>query len=121
MIDKRRGSCLVFLLADEARRGSANSAALSGAHANYMGVNSTGDAVLHLVVDFGENVASDDALVLDIADSSALNDVADVEALDGLVLGHAAAAVIAANSALNPTAVVSSAVIASLDWHVFRG
>lgn len=104
-------------LADKARRRVTVATAGVRADTDDVGMNGTRDTVLDFVVDFGEGIAGDHALVLNIADSCALNDVTNVKPLHGLILGHAAAAVVAADAALLPAVGVGAAVVTTLNWH----
>ena len=74
-------------------------AGLGGADADDTGVDAAGDAVLLLDVDLGEVecLLVEREVVLDVSLGGAVDEVAHLEALDGLVLGAHLRAVKAAN------------------------
>jgi len=53
-----------------------------------MRMDSTGDAVLHLGVELGQDIPIIHTSLLDITDCSLLNNVADQESLYSFILGH---------------------------------
>ena len=90
---------------------------LTGTHTDDVEMDSAGNTVLHLGVDLGKTVSVDNRGIGHILNSSALNNVADSETLDGLVLGHTAAAVHAADIAGVAAVHLGTAVIATLESH----
>ena len=89
----------------------------AGSHPHDMGVNSTGDAVLHLGVQLGQSVPIIDAGFLNISNSSLLHNVPHKKSLDCLVLRAALAAVGAANEFDVATAVLVAATVPALESH----
>jgi len=65
----------------------ADLAVLPRADADHLRVDGGRDAVVDLAVDLGEHVPVDHRRVLEVSDRRGVDDVADDEALDGLVLG----------------------------------
>lgn len=76
----------------------ADLAVLPRAHADDLGVDGRGDAVVDLAVDLRQHVAVDDRRVLQVAHGRGVDDVANDEALDGLVLGDEDARRLAADA-----------------------
>merc|ERR1719163_1856835 len=62
-------------------------------HAHDTAVDGAGDAVLQLHVELGEREGAVDAGIADITLGRGVDHVAHLEALDGLILGHAPTAV----------------------------
>lgn len=81
-------------------------------------MNATSNTVLHFDIELGNNVGFKSLVFLKILFGRGVNDVSDVEALDGLILGAESAAVYA-DDRLNITSVIFvSTVVSSFDWHV---
>ena len=101
----------VAVVADTGR-GLTLAAVFDRANANDVRVDGARDAVVDLEVQLGQRVLAVDRRVREVADCGRLDHVAHGEALDSLVLGHAAAAVAAAHRldvACNSTAIDESA------------
>eukprot|EP00295_Goniomonas_pacifica_P046013 CAMPEP_0175904336 /NCGR_PEP_ID=MMETSP0108-20121206/4417_1 /TAXON_ID=195067 ORGANISM="Goniomonas pacifica, Strain CCMP1869" /NCGR_SAMPLE_ID=MMETSP0108 /ASSEMBLY_ACC=CAM_ASM_000204 /LENGTH=132 /DNA_ID=CAMNT_0017226131 /DNA_START=37 /DNA_END=436 /DNA_ORIENTATION=- len=79
-------------------------AVLGRAHAHDLGVDCAADAVLELHVELRQSIHIQNAGVTDVALSSLLDDVANLESLHRLVLGDAATAVRAADDSRMSTA-----------------
>lgn len=75
------------------------------------------DAVEHLEVQFGELVFLVGGGFLDITERRGVDDVADDESLDGLVLGDGLSGGNASDSLGVSATVLVSSVVASLDGH----
>lgn len=68
------------------------------------------------MVDFGFTLKG--RVLLEIVEGRGVNDVADSESLDGLVLGDAATAVEAADSSSVTTALLGTTSVSSLESHL---
>ena len=79
-----RRECLVLLLQAAADRGGTDLTVLSVTSTDNTTVHSARDAVLHLAVVLGQVVHIVGTGFLHITKGSRVNDVADLEALDGL-------------------------------------
>ena len=92
---------------------------LDGAETNDAGVDSASNAVVQLDIDLGdvEVLLVKGVVVLDISLGRAVNKVAHLESLDGLVLGAALGAVEAANGVGVTLVGLVPSVISSFDWH----
>jgi hypothetical protein len=99
------------------RRGSGLSV-LDGSDLNNSGVDAAADAVLHFDVEFGDDVGLEGLVLLEIFLGRGVDNVSDVEALDGLILGAKFAAVDADDRLDVSSVVFVSAVVSSLDGHV---
>ena len=82
------------------------------------GVDGAGDAVLHFDVELGDDVGLEGSVLLEVLLGGGVDDVADGEALDGLVLGAETAAVHANDGLDEPAVVLVPAVVSALDGHV---
>jgi len=81
-------------------------------------VNSAANAVLHFDVELGDDVGFEGLVFFEILLGGGVNNVSDVEALDGLVLG-AKFSTVDTDDRLDVSSVVFvSAVVSSLDGHV---
>ena len=99
------------------RRGSGLSV-LDGSDLDNSGVDAAADAVLHFDVEFRDDVGLEGLVLLEIFLGRGVDNVSDVEALDGLILGAEFAAVDADDRLDVSSVVFVSAVISSLDGHV---
>jgi len=81
-------------------------------------VNSASNAVLHLDVEFRNDVGFKGSVFFKILLGGSIDDVADGEALDSLILGTESAAVDADNVLDVPSVVFVSTVISTFDGHV---
>jgi len=81
-------------------------------------VNSASNAVLHLDVEFRNDVGFKGSVFFKILLGGSIDNVADGEALDSLILGTESAAVDADNVLDVPSVVFVSTVISTLDGHV---
>ena len=81
-------------------------------------MDAAADAVLHLDVELGDDVGLEGLVLLKILLGGGIDDVPDVEALDGLVLGAEPSAVDADNGFDVPSVLLVPAVVSPLDWHV---
>ena len=97
----------------------AGAADLDGTEAHNTGVNTACNAVLLLDIDLGdvEVLLVKSEVVLNISLGGAVNEVAHLESLDGLVLGAALGAVEAANSVGVTLVALVPSVVSSFDWH----
>merc|ERR1719356_2129074 len=84
---------------------------------DHAAVDRTGDAVEHLHVELREHESLVHAGVPDVALGGRVDHVPDLEALDGLVLGHAPAAVAAADDGGMAVPVLGAPVVATLGRH----
>merc|ERR1719463_22979 len=84
---------------------------------DHAAVDRTGDAVQHLHVELREHESLVHTGVPDVALGGRVHHVPDLEALDGLVLGHAPAAVAAADDGGVAVPVLGAPVVAALGWH----
>jgi hypothetical protein len=82
------------------------------------GVDTASNAVLHFDIKLGDDIGLEGLVLLKILLGRGVDDVSDVEALDGLVLGAESAAVDADNRLNVASVVLVSTVISPLDWHV---
>jgi len=103
--------------AREAWRWGPDLSVFTGAVTNYFAVDSAGDTIVQLGIQLRQLELRVDAGFSDIPDSSSLNNVADDELLDGLVLGNTTSAVGAANGIGVAAAVFGSSVIAAFAGH----
>merc|ERR1719414_2879530 len=87
------------------------------AHTDDAPVDGAGHAVLHLHVELREKEGGVDAGLAQVSLRRGVHDVPDLEALDGLILGHAAGAVAAADDGGVPAAVLAAAVVPALGRH----
>jgi len=92
--------------------------ALPGPVPDNFGVDSAGNAVVQLGVQFGEGIASVDAVVSDIPDGCSLDNVPDDKLADGLVLGASLGAVGAPDGLDVPTVVLVASVVPALLSHL---
>ena len=76
------------------------------------------NAVLHLDVELGDDVGLEGSVFLKVLLGGSIDDVADGEALNSLVLGAETSAVHADDGFNVPAVVFVAAVVSSLDWHV---
>jgi hypothetical protein len=92
---------------------------LDGAETHNAGVDAAGDAVLLLDVDLGqvEVLGVECKVIFDVSLGGAVNEVAHLESLDGLVLGAHLRAVKAANGVRVALVRLVPPVISSFDWH----
>lgn len=82
------------------------------------GVNTASNAVLHFDVKFGNDVSLEGFVFLKIFLGRSVNNISDVEAFDGFILG-AEFSTVDADDGLDVSSVVFvSSVISSLDGHV---
>ena len=81
-------------------------------------MDSAGNAVVELGVQFGEGITSVDAVVGDIPDGSSLDNVPDDKLADGLVLGASLGAVGAPDGLDVPTVVLVASVVPALLSHL---
>tara|TARA_B110000503_G_C6909410_1_gene314064 strand:- start:36 stop:644 length:609 start_codon:yes stop_codon:yes gene_type:complete len=97
----------------------AGSTNLDGTEADNTGVNTAGNAVLLLDVNLGDVEVLDvkGKVVLNISLGGAIDKVAHLESLDGLVLGAALGAVKATNSVGVTLVALVPSVVSSFDWH----
>ena len=91
---------------------------LDGPHLHNSGVNSATNAVLHLDVEFGDDVGLKGLVFLEIFLGRSIDNVTNVESLDSLILGAQFTAVDADNRFDITSVVFVSAVISPLDNHV---
>merc|ERR1719201_2978965 len=105
-------------LAAEARRRVAVAAVRAAAGPHDALVDGGLDAVVLLDVDFGERVGLEGGRVADVAHGGGVDDVADDEALDGLVLGDGLAGGRAAHAVDVAAALLVAAVRPALDGHL---
>ena len=103
---------------DSGRRGSGLSV-LDGSHLHNSGVDAAANAVLHFDVEFGNDVSFKGLVFFEILLGGSIDNVTDVEALDGLVLGAQFSAIDADNGFDVTSVVFVSAVISSLGGHVW--
>lgn len=87
------------------------------AHADHATVDGAGHTVEHLHVQFGQHKGLVHTGLPQVSLRRGVHHVSHLEALDGLVLGHAAAAVGAADNGSVAAAVLGAAVVASFGWH----
>merc|ERR1719414_1436632 len=87
------------------------------AHTDDAPVDGTGHAVLHLHVQFWQQEGGVDTGLAQVPLRGGVNDVPDLEALDGLVLRHAAGAIAAADDGRVPAAVLAAAIVPALGRH----
>ena len=97
----------------------ASAADLHRSEADSAGVDAAGNAVLLLDIDLGEVEVfiTKGELLLDISAGGAVNKVAHLEALDGLVLGAALGAVEATDIVRVSLVALVPTVVSSFDWH----
>ena len=88
-------------------------------HLDNSGVDAATNAVLHLDVEFGNDVGFEGSVLLEIFLGGCVNNVTDGESLDGLVLRASSSAVDAHNSFDVASIVFVSAVISSLSGHMW--
>jgi len=82
------------------------------------GVDAAADAVLHFDVEFGDDVGFEGLVFFEIFLGGSIDDVSDVEALDGFVLGAELSAVDADDGFNVSSVVLVATVVSSLDGHV---
>ena len=99
------------------RRGSGLSV-LDGSDLDNSGVDAAADAVLHFDVEFRDDVGLEGLVLLEIFLGRGVDNVSDVQEVDGLILGAEFAAVDADDRLDVSSVVFVSAVISSLDGHV---
>ena len=97
----------------------AGSTDLNGTETDNTGVDAASDAVLLLDVDLGqvEVLLVKCKVVFDVSLGGAVNEVAHLESLDGLVLGADLGAIEAANDVGVALVRLVPSVISSFDWH----
>jgi len=105
------------LSASESRRRSADTASLTGATTNDTLMHSGFDAVEHLEVQFRELVFLVGGGFLDITEGGSINDVADNESLDSLILRDGLSSGNASDTLDVSATVLVSSVVTSLDSH----
>lgn len=88
-----------------------------GPRADSLAMNRARHAIVELDVELGELILIDDAGVLEIAQRTLINDVADSKALDRLILRRFAAAAIAHDQMRVVTPVAVAPVVPPLDGH----
>lgn len=81
-------------------------------------MNAATDAVLHFYVKLGDDVGFEGLVFLEILFGGRVDDVSDVEALDGLILRAKTTAVDADDGLDVASVVFVSAVVSPLDGHV---
>ncbi len=81
-------------------------------------MDAAANAVLHFDVKLGDDVGLEGLVFLEILFGGGVDDVSDVEALDGLILGAKATAVDADNGLDIASVIFVSAVVSPLDGHV---
>jgi len=81
-------------------------------------VDAAADAVLHFDVEFGDDVGFEGLVFFEIFLGGSIDDVSDVEALDGFVLGAELSAVDADDGFNVSSVVLVATVVSSLDGHV---
>jgi len=84
---------------------------------HHFGVNGAGDAVVKLGVQFGQLIRLVEAGLRNVPDGSGLDDVANYELLDGLVLGDTASAVGAADRVYMATTVLGASTVPAFASH----
>merc|ERR1719230_1422371 len=84
---------------------------------DHTAMDGAGDTVEHLHVEFREHEGLIHAGIADVTLGGRVDHVADLEALDGLVLRHAAAAVAAADDGRVAVPVLGAPVVAALGRH----
>lgn len=105
------------LSASESWRRGADTASLTGTTTNNTLMHSGFDAVEHLKVQFRELVFLVSGGFLDITEGRGIDDVADNESLDGLVLGDSLSSGNASDTLDVSATVLVSSVVTSLDSH----
>ena len=96
---------------------SSDSPVSSRSNSDDLGVNSTRDTVLQLVVSLWQSVLSVDGGLGQISDSSSLNNVSDSHSLDSLVLWNGPRAVNTSDWSDVTSTLLVSTVGSSLLWH----
>ena len=91
---------------------------LVGSDLDNSGVDTAANAVLHFDIEFGNDVGLKGLVFFKILFGGGVDDVSDVEALDGLILGAKATAVDADNGLDIASVIFVSAVVSPLDGHV---
>lgn len=91
---------------------------LDRSHFDDSGVNTTTNTVLHFDVEFGDNVGFESLIFLEIFFRGGIDDVSDVETLDGFVFGAQATAVDADDGLDIASVVFVTTVVSPLDGHV---
>ena len=81
-------------------------------------MDTASDTVLHFDVEFGDDVGFEGLVFFKIFLGGSIDDVSDVEALDGFVFGAESSAVDADNGFDISSVLFISSVISSLDRHV---
>lgn len=97
---------------------SSDLSVLDGSDFHNSGVDAAADAVLHFDVEFGNDVGFEGLVFFEILLGGSVDNVTDVEALDGLVLGAQFSAIDADNGFDVASVVFVSAVISPLNRHV---
>merc|ERR1719220_1848053 len=93
-------------------------ARLAAPVAHHFAVDGAAHAVVQLGVQLGQRVRLVNARLLDITHGRRLDNVADDELLNGLVLGYATSAVGAADGFGVPTALLVAPMVTSLQRHL---
>ena len=118
---KETGEYIIYaninLSASESRRRSADTASLTGTTTDNTLMHSGFDAVEHLQVQFRELVFLVSGGFLDITEGRGIDDVADNESLDGLILGDSLSSGNASHTLDVSATVLVSSVVTSLDSH----
>lgn len=107
---------LAVLVVANTRRGQTAATTLARSHTHNVSVNRARDTVDHLDVQLGQSVLLVHRSLGKITDGSSLNNVANSEALDSLVLGHRASTV----GASHKSDVASARLVAAVHDEITR-
>lgn len=80
-------------------------------------VNGAGDTVLHFNIELGDDIVVESSLFFKILLGRSVDNVLNIESLDGFVLGASSSAVRADNTFNMSSVVLISTLISSLLWH----
>ena len=80
-------------------------------------VDGTTDTVDLLIVELWDSIVLKCSVVTEIVHDRGINDVTDLEPLDGLVLGYKLMAIVAVEPADMSAASLGSSMVSALDWH----